>query len=255
VNYFSRNLDNLLIGKFLGSAALGYYDKSYKLMLYPVQNLTHVITPVLHPILSVHQEDSDFIYQKYIGVVKILSLLGVFITAFSFYASEEIILILYGSQWKDSITSFRFLSLSIWAQMITSSTGSIFQSLGKTKYLFITGTISAVIIVSSIIIGILFKDLNTVALCVAIAYNINMFTSFFILIRKGFRKSFNFFAKNFVPDLLILLSQMLGMYLLSSVFRQPLLINVVLKLIICSTLYVVSLLIFRQLKYLKKYLK
>uniref|UniRef100_UPI0026EB6775 oligosaccharide flippase family protein n=1 Tax=Alkalibaculum bacchi TaxID=645887 RepID=UPI0026EB6775 len=41
VNYFSRNLDNLLIGKFVGNSALGFYDKSYRLMLYPVQNLTH----------------------------------------------------------------------------------------------------------------------------------------------------------------------------------------------------------------------
>jgi len=48
INYFSRNLDNLLIGKFLGSAPLGYYNKSYSLMMLPVSNLTHVITPVLH---------------------------------------------------------------------------------------------------------------------------------------------------------------------------------------------------------------
>ena len=29
VNYFSRNLDNLLTGKFMGSAELGYYNKAY----------------------------------------------------------------------------------------------------------------------------------------------------------------------------------------------------------------------------------
>ena len=76
INYFARNLDNLLIGKYMGPAQLGHYDKSYKLMLYPVNNLTHVITPVLHPILSEHQNDKAYIYDKYRQVVKVLSLLG-----------------------------------------------------------------------------------------------------------------------------------------------------------------------------------
>ena len=40
INYFSRNFDNLLVGKYIGINQLGYYDKAYKLMLYPVQNLT-----------------------------------------------------------------------------------------------------------------------------------------------------------------------------------------------------------------------
>jgi PST family polysaccharide transporter len=31
INYFARNTDNLLIGKVMGAAPLGYYDKSYKL--------------------------------------------------------------------------------------------------------------------------------------------------------------------------------------------------------------------------------
>ena len=63
VNYFSRSLDNILTGKFLGNSALGYYDKSYKLMVYPINNFTAVINPVLHPILSDHQDDKNYIYQ------------------------------------------------------------------------------------------------------------------------------------------------------------------------------------------------
>ena len=76
----------------MGEVALGYYDKAYRLMLYPVQNLTHVITPVLHPILSDYQDDYDKIYSQYVKVVKILSLLGVFILVFCFFSAKEIIL-------------------------------------------------------------------------------------------------------------------------------------------------------------------
>lgn len=57
VNYFTRNLDKLLIGKYMGMTPLGYYEKSYRLMMLPLQNITYVITPVMHPILSDYQND------------------------------------------------------------------------------------------------------------------------------------------------------------------------------------------------------
>ena len=78
-NYFARNADNLLVAKFMGDTQLGYYDKAYKLALYPEQNLTHVITPVIHPILSEYQDDKAYIYENYMKIVKILSLLGLFV--------------------------------------------------------------------------------------------------------------------------------------------------------------------------------
>ena len=36
---------------------LGYYEKSYRLMMLPLQNITQVITPVMHPIFSDFQND------------------------------------------------------------------------------------------------------------------------------------------------------------------------------------------------------
>lgn len=41
----------------MGMNPLGYYEKSYRLMMLPLQNITYVITPVMHPILSDYQND------------------------------------------------------------------------------------------------------------------------------------------------------------------------------------------------------
>ena len=35
INYFSRNSDNILIGKFISTEALGNYNKAYQLLMYP----------------------------------------------------------------------------------------------------------------------------------------------------------------------------------------------------------------------------
>lgn len=198
--YFSRNLDNLLIGQKMSSVDLGYYDKSYKLARYPVQNLTNVITPVLLPILSEHQDDKEYIYKKYMSIVRLLSMLGIYFTVICFCFSSEIITVLFGTKWAFSIPSFHILSLTIWSQMLSSSTGSIYQSLGKTKIMFASGVITAIINIAAIVCGVMQGDINTVAKAVTIAFSVNLIITYYILIKKGFDKSIVEFIVSFKWD-------------------------------------------------------
>ena len=49
INYWIRSGDNLLVGKFFGSAALGIYDKAYGLMLMPLTQITSAVSKVMFP--------------------------------------------------------------------------------------------------------------------------------------------------------------------------------------------------------------
>lgn len=248
VNYFSRNLDNLLIGKFMGTAALAFYDKGYRLMLYPVGNLTHVITPVLHPILSEHQDDKEYIFTKYMKVVKILSLLGAFITAYCFFAAEEIVLIMFGDQWISTVPCFRFLALSVWAQMITSSTGSIFQSLGNTRLMFITGICTSLVSVTAIIVGISFRDITIMAACVAVAYNLHFFIAYYILIKHVFEYKYRDFLKHMIPDVAVFLITIAGLFTASFYKIDGILLSALYKGVAGGGAYILGLLLTKQYK-------
>lgn len=59
VNYFSRNLDNLLIGKFYSLDLLGFYSKAYQLLLMPVQQIRGPIYNVSMPVLSSLKNDKE----------------------------------------------------------------------------------------------------------------------------------------------------------------------------------------------------
>lgn len=205
VNYFSRNLDNLLTGKFMGNAELGYYNKAYTLMLYPVNNLTGVISPVLHPILSDYQSQIDIIYKKYMKIVKLLTCLGLYVAPFCFLASKEIIAILYGSNWESSVVCFQLLSIAIIPQMINSSAGSIFQALGNTKLLFINSCINTIITVAAICVGVFWgKSIQVLSICVSVAYLCHFVTAFIMLIKMGFRYRVITFVKELLPEIVIL---------------------------------------------------
>lgn len=259
-NYFARNADNLLIAKFMGDTQLGYYDKAYKLALYPEQNLTNVINPVMHPILSEHQNDKQYIYDKYMSVVKILSLLGMFACIYMYFASYEIICIMFGKNWAAAIPCIQMLSISVWAQVVNSSSGAIFQSLGNTKNLFITGVMTSLCTLVGIILGIIFGDITDVARNAMFSYIINFFISYFMLIKKTFHFSFLKFLKSFLPDVGIAAMVVGAGFLASYVTIQAyditgITINACIKLAVMGVVYIIGLVIFRQHKYIIGILK
>lgn len=248
INYFARNMDNLLIGKVMGAAPLGYYDKSYKLMLYPVNNLTHVITPVLHPILSEHQDDKPYIYDKYLQVVKVLSLLGAFITPFFWFASDEVIRILYGSQWEAAIPCLRWMSLAMWAQMILSSSGTIFQSLGDTRRLLMSGSMNAVLVVAFIVAGLVEGSIVAVARNVAIAYNLQFVATFYILVHLSFGLHTRDFLKKLLPHVGIMAIVTMAGWGAGFLPQLPLVWSFAAKTAIMGGAYLAALLLTRQLR-------
>lgn len=248
VNYFSRNLDNLLTGKFMGSAELGYYNKAYTLMLYPVNNLTGVISPVLHPILSDYQDQLGVIYKKYMKIVRLLACIGLYVAPVCFLAAEEMITILYGQNWEKSVVCFQLLAIAIIPQMINSSAGSIFQAIGNTKLLFANSCINTGITVIAIIVGVFGgKNIQTVSLCVAIAYLCHFTTAFIMLIKIGFKYKISDFVKELLPELFIL-SIMLVAIKFYPFHMTRIISSAAVKCVYLGVIYVVALFISKEYK-------
>ena len=250
VNYFSRNLDNLLTGKYFGKADLGYYNKAYQLMLYPVNNLAGVVTPAVHPILSDYQDHKDIIYQKYIKLEKVLFICAGFIAPFCFLASREIILIMYGNQWMESIACFTMLSLAILPQFVGSPTGAIYQSLGKTKLLFINSIINTFITIAGILIGIIIGgDIVSLSTCVAISYIVHFFTTNIILVKVGCETSFLKYLRTLVPNFLVVIAVYAASILYPFEFNN-IILSIAIKGIYLGVVFVVMLFLTREHKVL-----
>ena len=66
-NFLSRNADYLLIGRFLGTQNLGYYSLAYRIMFYPLQNISAVIGRVMFPVFAQVQDDDARFRRAYLG--------------------------------------------------------------------------------------------------------------------------------------------------------------------------------------------
>ena len=203
VNYFSRNLDKLIIGKHFSMSELGYYDKSYRLMQLPLNNITFVISPVLHPILSSLQDDRQQLGEKNIKLVHVLSHISFPLGLLLFLCGDEIIEIVFGNAWRPAVPVFRILALSIPLQLILSTSGSLFQAAGKTNHLFFTGLMNtAVTVFGFLIAATCFRTIESMAWAWDITLLLNFITTYAVMNRMTFGMPLAKFFSLFIPQIL-----------------------------------------------------
>lgn len=181
-NYFSRNLDKMLIGKYFSASALGYYEKSYRLMQLPLQNITAVVYPVLQPVLSSLQDDFKDMASKYTRIIAMISLIGFPICGYLYCCASEIILVMFGNQWILAIPPFKILALSVPFLLIANPTGPIFLACNASKSLFYTGIINTSVTVSGFLIAALtFNSIEAIAWGWTITLIINTVNTYYRL--------------------------------------------------------------------------
>lgn len=256
VNYFSRNLDNLLISKVFNEAILGIYDKAYRLMLYPLNMLTGVITPVLHPILSEHQDNYEYIYMQYIKILKLLSTVGILIVPICFVSNVEIIQIMFGKQWIAAAPCFQALSLSVWCQLLTSSTGSIFQSIGKTHLMLKSSLINTGITIGCLVIGLSSGKIEMMSCFISFAYIVNYIVTFFILMHDGLNYSFMKLNKELFLDMMaLILITIISFVVLNNFVFNNIFISLIVKSFFVLFLFITYEVVSGNYKLLKSCLK
>lgn len=199
VNYFSRNLDSILVGKFLGPALLGLYDRSYQLMRYPLQLLTFAMTPAIQPVLRNHVSDVDLIRKLHLDLTFKLSLLGVACAVGMYFLAEPIILVAFGNQWLQAVPIIKLLALIIPVQVVLSTSGSFFQTFGRTNLMFRCGLFSAATNVIAITWGVSHGNLEKLCWALFVSFHINFFQAYYALYGQIFRKGLTSFLVKMVP--------------------------------------------------------
>lgn len=167
-NFFSRNLDNILIGKYSGAIELGYYDRAYKLLLFPLQNINQPLTRVMVPLLSrIHEDKARFrdIYVRTNWMLAAVTMPGI---AALTLTSDQVVGLLFGPGWAPVAPIFAWLGIASLIQSVSSTTGWIFICQGKTKTMFHWGIYSSLTTVAAFIVG-----LHWGAVGVAAAYAIS----------------------------------------------------------------------------------
>lgn len=183
VNYFSRNLDNILIGRVLGSVSLGYYTRAYSLLLFPISNIRGPLTAVAMPALSQLQSDPSRFCAYYRRLVAILGLATMPLSAFCFVAAEPIVEVLLGPQWLPAAGIARWLAFASFLQPVAGVFGSVLIALGLANRHLRCGLAAAIVISITFVVSVR-GGLETLSLAYALA-NYALFIPTFVYASRG----------------------------------------------------------------------
>jgi len=153
-NYFARNADYLLIGRFLGAQDLGYYTLAYRIMLYPLQSISAVIGRVMFPVYSQIQDDDVMFRRVYLNVAGSIALITFPMMLGLMALSGPFVLTAFGSQWRPVILLLMIFAPVGLAQSIGTTVGAIYQAKGRTDWMFRWGVAAGILVIIAIVIGL-----------------------------------------------------------------------------------------------------
>ncbi len=201
-----RNLDKIVIGKFFGMNTLGYYEKSYGLMLMPLENVSTVISPVLHPLLSEYQNEKEHIWDVYLRMLRMLSEFGFILSVTLFYLADVLIILLFGNNWQQSVPFFKILSLSVSFQLLQAPIGAVLQSINKVKALFYGGLWVTGSMILCLLIGVIAKDMTILTWGITLSFTIG-FVAYQFYLSHFFEKKIAVIIKLISPYVFVALLQ------------------------------------------------
>jgi len=183
VNYFARNFDNILLGRFWGADVLGLYSRAYNIMMLPLSQVRDPLYAVAIPALSHIQKDPARYKKYYIKLVTLLAFITMPLVVFLFVCADEVISLLLGSKWSGAANIFKILCIAAFIQPVTSAAGLVLVSLGQSKRYFTIGTINSIIMVISFILGLPWGAIG-VAAGYAVANYVILFPSLWYCFRR-----------------------------------------------------------------------
>jgi O-antigen/teichoic acid export membrane protein len=189
MNFVARNVDTVLVGRFLGAAALGIYDKTYQLMRYPLMLITFAISPAIQPVLRQHAGDLVEVERIHRRLVLRLAYAGVAASIVTVLGATPIVRLLLGPNWDATIPLLRILALVVPLQVVAASSGGFYQAVGRPGVMLVSGALSAALATTAVVIGVAAGDLTVLVWALVVAVHLSFVQNYALLYARVFRAS------------------------------------------------------------------
>ncbi|MDW3208237.1 MAG: lipopolysaccharide biosynthesis protein [Reichenbachiella sp.] len=185
LNFSSRNIDNVLIGKVFGISILGQYNRAYSLLTLPLNQINNPIGNALLPTLSRVKNIGESYRKVYFSTVT--SIVFVLYPAFvlSFYFAQNLFDLFFGDKWNLSVVYFKILIINSFIQVITNTFGWLFVSQGRSKDIFHWTLIGSCINILAFVSGMIWGVTGMIWLYTILGYSLKAPIITWLLCKKG----------------------------------------------------------------------
>jgi len=136
INYFNRDLDILIIGKFFSQDILGGYSLAKQLVFRPAQIINPILVKVASPGLAKIQDNLIELKTNYLKLISIVSKVNFFVYVTTIVFATRIVALFYGEGFDEIIALVQILSIYMVFRAIGNPIGSLITATGKTNLEF-----------------------------------------------------------------------------------------------------------------------
>src|SRR5215213_5083301 len=169
---FSQQGDNLVVGRWLGPAALGIYGRAYNLMVMPASAFGRIVNRVLFPIMAQVQDQRHRLANAYERGLAIVAFLSLPLSVFLWVVAPEFIPVILGPQWTDVVLPFRLFTISLLFRMASKISDACIKAAGVVYSWAALQFAYAGLVVAGAILGQRW-GVGGVAVCVSVAMGLD----------------------------------------------------------------------------------
>lgn len=153
LNYIGRNADSVIIGKFHGATSLGLYDRAFRLVTLPLQQVNAPISRVAVPTLSMLREESDRLRRFYLTALSGMTLVAAPMLAILVVLADPIVHVVLGGNWLGAVELFRVLAIVGIVQTVSQSNGWLYVATRRTRAQLLFAAVARPLVVVAMLIG------------------------------------------------------------------------------------------------------
>ncbi|MCD6415684.1 MAG: lipopolysaccharide biosynthesis protein [Planctomycetes bacterium] len=131
VVFLATHGDDALLGKLLGTAALGLYQIAYQLSNTSATEMTHLTNTVMMPTYTNVQDDRERLGRAFLQVYELVVCITLPLTAFITVAAPEIVLGLLGAKWEAAVLPLQLLAVAGFIRSVAATGGPLFVGTGR----------------------------------------------------------------------------------------------------------------------------
>lgn len=154
VSFSSRNVDNILIGRFFGADALAQYSLAYRVLLTPVQMVGQVVTRVLFPAVARSRERLTEVGDLIIRSTRSIALVSFPGMALIAVSAPDTVPLFLGVAWLPAVAVLQVLAVTGARQAVTAVNAPVLLGLNLSKQHLRFNLVAAVVQIAGMVAGL-----------------------------------------------------------------------------------------------------
>jgi PST family polysaccharide transporter len=153
LGYANHNLDNILLGRFLGDVAVGFYSRAQALLNRPLEQVLPPVMSVALPTLSRVVADPPRFRRATLRLVEMVCFGGCFLSMVLIPSADWVVMLILGPQWMEAVPVFRVLSVFGLLEPLAWLLGLILVAYGRPEAMARWRALTLVVVAGAFVAG------------------------------------------------------------------------------------------------------